>query len=41
MLKSVPGLLAVALCIGASATTMYAADASGGGSIFRIRHDER
>jgi hypothetical protein len=32
MLKSVSGLLAVALCLGASASTMYAAETIGSGS---------
>ncbi len=41
MLKSVRGLLAVALCIGAFATRMYAADASGGrgSSVFVMTND--
>jgi len=42
MLKSVPGLLAVALCLGASASTMYAADTIGGGntSVFVMTNDK-
>ncbi len=41
MLKSVPGLLAVALCLGASASTMYAAETIGGGntSVFVMTND--
>ncbi|QNI32743.1 beta-propeller fold lactonase family protein [Alloacidobacterium dinghuense] len=42
MLKSVPGLLAVALCLGASAATMYAAETIGGGStsVFVMTNDK-
>ena len=41
MYKAVPGLLTVALCIGASATTMYAADAyhGSGPSVFVMTND--
>jgi 6-phosphogluconolactonase (cycloisomerase 2 family) len=41
MHKAVPGLLTVALCIGASATTMYAADAYQGSvpSVFVMTND--
>ncbi len=41
MLKSVPGILAVALCLGASASTMYAAETIGSGntSVFVMTND--
>jgi 6-phosphogluconolactonase (cycloisomerase 2 family) len=41
MLKSVPGLLAVALCLGASASTIYAAETIGRGStsVFVMTND--
>ena len=40
MLKSVPGLLTIALSVGAIATPTYAADNFQGERKFGVRHDQ-